>query len=207
MAGVTVLATNYATQRQTPIYRSSAEVAVVPSPEIEDPADVMRSLETLERRTIIATFASLAETRESLETAGAGLTADSSEIRRYRVQASVVPRTNIIRVTVTGPDGALVDLLANRLVEVVAVQAKTNYRVFEMRSLERAQPASIPFHPEPSRNAVVASILGLFAGLLVALILEVGRHRVRPDDHLTEDEVETPRPGGEWRPVAKIVGD
>ena len=169
---LSVLAAVHFTSQQTPLFRASAEVAVVPSPELTEPADVMRGLETLERRTVIATFASMAETRETLSLAAAKLGLTSSDIARYRVQASVVPRTNIIRISVEGRDGDRVSQLANTVARVLAEESKTTYQIFEMKSLEAALPARGPFHPDPRRNAMVASILGLFGGLFSALAVD-----------------------------------
>ena len=177
---VAVLAGVYLTSRQPRIYRANATVAVMPSSDISDPADVMRGLETLERRTIIATFASMAETREALASAAGNLGLERSDVSGYRIHASVLPSTNIIRINVQGRDGERVSVLANELVGVVASQARRMYRIFEMQPLEAARPARAPFHPDPARNAVIAGILGLFAGLLLTLLLEsVRSHRVR----------------------------
>ena len=170
-----VLVGLYLTSRQPRIYRASATVAVMPSPEISDPSVVMRSLETLERRTIIATFASMAETREALGKAAANLQLDRLEASGYRIQASVLPSTNIIRIDVQGRDGDRVSAMANELVGIVAGQAREMYRIFEMQPLEAARPPRSPFHPAPAHNAAVAGILGLFAGLLTTLLMEAAR--------------------------------
>lgn len=170
-----VLTGMYLTSRQPKTYRTSATVAVMPSPEISEPSVVMRSLETLERRTIIATFASLAETREALGGAAANLKLEGSEVSGYRINASVLPSTNIIRIDVQGRDGDRVSALANELVRIVAARAKGMYRIFEMQPLEAARPARAPFYPDPARNAIIAGILGLFAGLLTTLLLEAAR--------------------------------
>lgn len=172
-----MVSAGYWTSRESPVFRAATEVAVTPSPDLEDPSDVMRGLETLERRTVIATFASIAETRETLGLAAARLELERSEVSGYRVQASVVPRTNIIRISVEGGDGERVSLLANTLAAVVADEAKAMYQIFELRPLEAARTARRPFHPDPSRNAVTAAILGLFAGLLSALGLDLARRK------------------------------
>lgn len=168
------------TSREPRVYRAAATVAVMPSPDITNPADVMRGLETLERRTIIATFASMAGTYEARYAAADRLGLKSSDMSGYRVDASVLPSTNIIRVTVQGGDGDRVSALANELVDVLAEQALGMYRVFEMRPLEAAQPAGSPFHPDPARNSTTAGIVGLFCGLLLALLLEFIRSRRTP---------------------------
>lgn len=160
------------TDQQPRLYRASATAAVMPSPEITNPSEVMRGLETLERRTIIATFASMAGTRDARYAAAAALGLTTSQVSGYRVQASVLPSTNIIRITVQGGDGEQVSALANALVGIVADQAREMYRVFEIQPLEGAATAGAPFHPDPVRNATTAGILGLFCGILLALLLE-----------------------------------
>jgi capsular polysaccharide biosynthesis protein len=122
----------------------------------------------------------MAETREALGSAAANLQLEDSEVSGYRIHASVLPSTNIIRIDVQGRDGDRVSALANELVGIVAAKAKEMYRIFEMQPLEAALPARTPFHPDPARNAVIAGILGLFAGLLMTLLWESARnHDIR----------------------------
>jgi capsular polysaccharide biosynthesis protein len=207
LPGLAVLSAVYLTNQQSPLYRAAAEVAVLPSPEVSEPADVMRGLETLERRTIIATFASIAETREALDSTALRLGLEQSEVSGYRIQASVVPRTNIIRITAEGRDGERVSLLANGLVGVVADQARAMYRIFDMRPVEAARPALRPFHPDPSRNAVIAAILGLFSGLLLALVLEYLRSGPSHGERSSpETEASEPTSGDGSKAVGTTLG-
>jgi capsular polysaccharide biosynthesis protein len=189
-----VVSSAYWTNRQAPVFRAATEIAVAPSPDLTDPSDVMRGLETLERRTVIATFASIAETRETLAVAAARLGLEVSELRGYRVLASVVPRTNIIRISVEGGDGERVSLLANALATVAADEAKTMYKIFEMRPLEAARTARRPFHPDPSRNALIGAILGVFLGLLSALALDHVRSSGSPGEASTSSEKKVGHP-------------
>jgi uncharacterized protein involved in exopolysaccharide biosynthesis len=170
----------YLTGRQARVYRAEATVAVMPAPEITNPAEVMRGLETLERRTVIATLASMAGTREARYDAAGRLGLHPSDVAGYRVQASVLPSTNIIRITVQGGDGERVSLLANELLTVLAGRVREMYRVFAMEPLEVAQPARQPFHPDPVRNSTTAGVVGMFLGLLLTLLLEFLRARRAP---------------------------
>lgn len=165
------------TTREPQVYRAAATATVAPAAEIENPSDVMRGLETLERRTVIATFASVAETRETRESASTRAGLPERGRSGYRVRASVVPSTNIIRVTVEGPEPEHVSALANSVVDVLGGRAREMYRIFEIRPLQAASAPRTPIHPDPVRNVTIAGVLGLFAGFVLALALEHLRPR------------------------------
>jgi hypothetical protein len=88
------------TARETPLYRSSALVAVYPNSEVEGAEYILRSLDTLERRTIIATLARLASTSETAQQAAEQAQMDARDIGRFRLNASVLPNTNLLRIEV-----------------------------------------------------------------------------------------------------------
>lgn len=169
---VSVVVAVVVTSQQTPVYRSAATTAVVPSEELAEASEVMRGLETLERRTVVATFARMAEARQVRAAAAGELGLEMRDVRGYWVDASVVPSTNIIRIAVEGPDPERASLLANALTRVTETEARAMYRIFGMRTLEEATPRSAPIRPTPGRNYTVAAILGLFLGVLAALALE-----------------------------------
>lgn len=204
VTGVTVAAAAFFTARQARVYRAAATVTVAPAAQIEDPSDVMRGLETLERRTIIATFASVAEARQTLDSAAALLDLGPRDLSGYRVQASVVPRTNIIRVTVEGRDGERVASVANAVTEVLSARASELYRIFALQPLEAAVPARSPIRPDPGRNLITAAILGMFAGMLVAVALEYFR-RSLPGVPRTVEGGAAP-PATARRPAREPVG-
>lgn len=160
------------TSRQTPVYRASATSVVAPAAELGEPSEIMRGLETLDRRTVVATFAAIAEARETRGAAAARLGLKPKELSDYRIDASVVPSTNIIRIAVEGPDGEGVRRIANAVARVTEAEAQAMYRIFSMRPLQAAVTAGAPIHPDPVRNHLVAGILGLFLGVVVAIGLE-----------------------------------
>jgi capsular polysaccharide biosynthesis protein len=133
---------------------------------------VMKSLETLERRTVIATFARIPATLELREAVGARLKIDP---RRYRIHGSVVPNTNIIRVSVEGPQADVAATVANAAADLTAREARSLYRVYTMRLLARATPPRKPSYPEPRRNYLVGAAVGAFLGIAAALAAERAR--------------------------------
>jgi uncharacterized protein involved in exopolysaccharide biosynthesis len=151
------------TSREPRIYRASALLAVVPSSSIGD-ADVLRSLDSLERRTVLATFARLPTTRETRNAVAERIGRDPVDLAKYQLGASVLPNTNIIRIDVDGPDAKLAADAANAAGEVVGAEARSLYRIYTMRPIAAAESSHRPIHPDPRRNSLAAGVFGLFIG-------------------------------------------
>lgn len=158
------------TSRQTPTYRSAATVALVPSATIPDGAELLRSLETLERRTVIATFAQIPSTEPIREAAARAVALPPDSLLHYGTRAYVIPNTNLIRIEVEGPDPARAAALANALVSSTAAEAKAMYRVFEMTPLAVALQPTVPVAPNPRRAVALAAILGAFLGIVATYL-------------------------------------
>ena len=162
----------WATSRQEPVYQASTTMAVVPNAQVSGTEEVLRSLDTLERRTVVATFARIPGTAETREAAARRLGLDGRQLRAYRVRASVLPNTNLIKLDVEGPDGRTAAAVANAAAEVTRLEAGQMYRIYTMHTLEKAVPARRPIQPVPARNYLVAGLLGLFLGAGTAVLVE-----------------------------------
>jgi capsular polysaccharide biosynthesis protein len=171
-AGLAVAAAAWATARQQPLYRASTMLAVVPNGEVSGTEDILRSLDTLERRTVVATFAKIPSAAETRGSAARRLGLDGRELRGYDIRASVLPNTNILKIDVEGPHRRRVAAVANAAAAVTQEEAEEMYRIYSMRTLEKAVDARRPVYPTPQRNYVVAAILGLFAGAAAAVLIE-----------------------------------
>lgn len=165
--------------RQEPQYAAEALVLVAPDRSLENPSDVLRSIETLERRTVLATLAKIPGRAETKEKAGERLEWDASTLRRYWIGGYVVPQTNILRIEVRGPDAEGTAKLANAAAHATRREGDRVYRVYYLRLLEKAEVPRRPIRPQPGQSLVVAGLLGLFLGLGAALGLELFRRRRR----------------------------
>ena len=159
-----------ATARQKPIYRASVTLVVAPTSSIESTGDILRSLETLERRSVIATFARIPGSPEARRMVAEKL--GMASLDGWRIEGSVLPNTNIIKIDAEGPEAARAADVANLSAEATRQEARALYRIFTMRTLAQAVPPSRPAHPDTRRNLLVAAALGLLLGLLGALGLE-----------------------------------
>lgn len=169
VAGAALLTTLVITAAQTRVYEATAQLIVAPSAQTVDTSDVIRSVETLERRTVVATFARMASTASVRTAAAQRAGVPSDALIEFETHGSVVPNTNIIRIEATGPDPARVAALANAAALLTAQQAQVLYRVYTLRFLSEAVPAEAPAHPDRKRNALVGLTLALFLGVLAAL--------------------------------------
>ncbi len=169
---VALIVTAIVTARQRPVYEASAQIVAAPSAAITDPADQVRALETLERRTVVATFARMAATNESRDAVAQALKLDPKRARDFRTRGSVVPSTNIIRIDTRGPDPRLAAVIANATAERTAREAEALYGVYSLRFLARATPPGGPAYPNRRRNFLVGGAIGLFLGIATALARE-----------------------------------
>jgi capsular polysaccharide biosynthesis protein len=160
------------TSRQAPVYRASTTLVVTPNTDVEGTADILRSLDTLERRSVIATFARIPPIPETRSAAAIRMGREAAELTRYWIEASVLPNTNIVKIDVEGPDGYVAASVANAVAGVTREEARRLYRIFTLKTLAEAVPASTPAYPEPRRNYAVAGILGLFLGAGAAFVAE-----------------------------------
>jgi capsular polysaccharide biosynthesis protein len=160
-----------ATSRQTPTYRTSATLAVVPNATIRDGPELLRSIETLDRRTVIATFAQIPSTERIRVTAARDVALQADSLGYYLSQAFVIPNTNLIRIEVAGPDPARAAAFANALATTTTSEAKAMYRVFDMTPLAVAVRPTVPVAPNPRRAIALAAILGAFLGIAATYLL------------------------------------
>ena len=174
---VSVALAAWLSARQEPVFRASSSLVVAPNTELEDPMHILRSLETLERRTVVATLANVPSSSDAIGVAAEILGVDAASFRPYRVRGSVKPHTNIIRIEVVGPNRTLVAEFANAIADATVVSGRSMYRIYAMRPLERAGAAGYSASPDPKRNIFVGLLVGLALGLFAALLPELPRLR------------------------------
>jgi succinoglycan biosynthesis transport protein ExoP len=156
------------TARQTPVYRASATVVVAPNTSVEGVADVLRTLETLERRSVIATFARIPSSPQMRAAVAQRLELPEG-LRGIRIEGSVLPSTNILTIDVEGESAEQVAAIANAAADAMREEVRSLYRTFTTRRLSDAVVPPRPIRPDPRRNYVVAALLGLFVGVLAAM--------------------------------------
>jgi uncharacterized protein involved in exopolysaccharide biosynthesis len=176
-AAATVLVAWLLASRERPVYRTSASLVATPSSAVEAPGDVLDAIDTLERRTLVATFSKIPASPDTREDAARRLGVEPRDIRYYWIGGSVLPNTNIVRIDVIGPDPERAAEVANAVAAETRDEARSLYKVFTLRHLARAEAPDEPERPNPKRAVAVGGVAGLFLGGLAALALEALRGR------------------------------
>ncbi|MFQ5791740.1 MAG: YveK family protein [Acidobacteriota bacterium] len=169
---ITIGSTVFFTIRQTPVYSASTMVAVTPNSRAQGTSEIIRSLDTLDRRTVIATMARIPPTREAREAAAARLQLSPGDLRGYSVRAAVLPNTNIIKIDVEGPEPQRAAELANAIAQITHQESRRMYRIYKMQTLSAAVAGRHPIYPSPQRNYMAGTILGLFLGVGAAFVTD-----------------------------------
>lgn len=167
VAVFTVVATSaawLAAAAQPKRYRAVSIGAVSPVAADLSNSDVMRSVDTLERRVIVASLAALAAAPVTHRQARA--TSD------YRITAAVMPNTNLFRIEVEGPEGQRAAAIANQVPGILSVQARTMYRLYGVRLLSEAGVPRQPSLPRMGRAIAAGLLAGVLLGTIVAWLLD-----------------------------------
>lgn len=151
-------------------YRVTAVGAVAPMVEGLTTTDVIRGVDSLERRVIISTVAALAAApatrREAL-----------GQLHGYSISSSVVPNTNLFNIIVEGGDAKQVAAVANRIPSLVSGQTAAMFKLYRVTLISPATPPDEAILPRVSRAAIAGLLLGLVAGVAIAWLLDQ-RHRL-----------------------------
>jgi capsular polysaccharide biosynthesis protein len=177
--GVALAVAWWLTGREGRVYSAEAFMAVAPSSELETNDELLDAIEALERRTVVATFARLPRSPQIKQRAAERLGVEPRELRAYWVGASVVPSTNLIRIEVQGPEPERAAAVANAVSAATRREARRLYRIYSLRDISAAEPPRRPIRPNPRRNLAVAAVLGIFAGLVIAVGVELARGAAR----------------------------
>ena len=145
-------------------YRATAIGAVTPVSENLSPSDMIRGVDTLERRVIVASLAALAGAPVTRRAAGAG--------DDYTIAAAVLPNTNLFRIEVEGPDPKQASAIANRVPPILSTQARTMFRMYAVTLISEAAPPRQPALPRVSRALAAGLVLGVLLGIAAAWLLD-----------------------------------
>lgn len=165
------------TGEEATLYRSNVTLAAVPDSSVTNQNQRLRSVEILERRTMVSTLSRLPRSGPQRRQAAQRLGVSPGDMGPYRVFTRVLPGTHLIGVTVRGPDPDVASDFANALAEVSVEEAGEYYGVFTLRLLDDASvPGVAVGEGEDRRTYAVAGVLGLFLGMGAAY--GVGRLRL-----------------------------
>lgn len=175
----------------TPQYQAAARFIVTPGSLLTGGGDigaVVDGLDTLDRPSIVATYAEVMNSRRILAEALGYLQLQNLDTTLYTIQAVVLPESSVMELTVTGPNAKVVTDLANGIGYQSILFARGINRVYELDFLDQAIQPEIPISPQPLRDAGLSLVLGAMVGAVLAILseqirvpLEAYRQRFRLD--------------------------
>ena len=159
-----------------PTYQATARFIVSPSPSlITGGSNLLNSLSTLDKRSIITTYAEILNSQRIYNDTTSLLQLNNVDLSQYRYRAVALPDANIIEFSVTGPDRETVYTLTNSIGQRAVEYVHGLYQVYELSVLDAAVPPTVPISPQPLRSAGVALVVGLALGVVLALVREMMR--------------------------------
>ncbi len=156
-----------------PIYQANARFSVSPSANlVGSDQDVLNSLEALDKRSIIQTYAEFLNSQSIYEETVKNMGLNPEDLTQYTRSTVVLPDANILDLTFEGPDATLVATLANNTGQTAINHIQELYKVYDINPLDPAVVPLVPIKPQPLRDAGVALILGLVLGIALAIVNE-----------------------------------
>jgi len=160
------------TSRQVKVYQSTSTFVLHPhSSTITADRDFVNTLDLVSRRAEInTTFAEVATSRlikaRAIEQLGSKNTIGLS------VSADVVGGTNVLALTVEGPDPATTQEFCALVGAETVKYISDLYDIFELQPLDPASYSAKPVRPSLTFNLMIGSVLGLALGGGLAVLIE-----------------------------------
>lgn len=166
-----------------PSFETQARFLVSPGQALEDQRDMIDSLQSLDNRSTVATYAEIIGSTSILEASTEQLAIDEENQGEFQVSMSVLPEASVIELTVAGSHPQMVALLANSLGEQGIAYIRDKYSVYDISFLDRAQVPEQPTSPRPLRDALLATILGLGIGVVAILLWDqLGKQGIQEEE-------------------------
>ena len=161
---------------QVPIYSATARFIISPNVTyLIGDNNIIFSLQTLDKRTVITTYAEILNGPSLYDETLGSLQLDKENLNDYSHNALILPDTNIMELTVRGTNPELVATIANRLGQRAIEYVERLYQIYDMSLLDAATIPVVPVSPQPIRDSGVALVVGFAVGVGLALARELLR--------------------------------
>jgi len=155
-----------------PTYAATARYVVSPDAAVSVGSDVLNSINTLDKRSIVTTYAAVLNSDTIFTQAIVDLKLDPVQMDGYLRSAIVLPETNVLEVSVEGSDPQLTMMLNNSIGKQAVTYIDGLNQGFNIRVLDPAQIPTVPVSPQPVRDVSPAIVFGVVLGLSLAIIRE-----------------------------------
>jgi len=178
------------TYTQTPSYEATARLVVSTAPAVADLREVRASLSALDAG-IINTYAEIGQSRTILEQAWSDLDVPPETRRRFEARSSVLQKTNLILITVAGPDPAIAHEAANAIARHVVDYVSNLYEIYELKLLDAAERPYSPVSPNKKLNLLLGFVLGVGTAIAFTFVAEYLRAPIEEMEQLSLMDAQT----------------
>lgn len=159
---------------QAPVYKVSSRFIVSPNLSfVTNQSGVLDSLNLLDRRSIITTYAEILKSPRIYGETINLLKLETSNLEGYSYDAVALPDASIIEFSVQGPDPLMAVVLANSIGQQAVNYVQNLYQTYNLTLLDPAVAPLVPISPLPLQNASIAFVIGLALGVGLALVSEL----------------------------------
>lgn len=152
-----------------PTYEAVARFIVSPNLQNIASSDLINSLEALDKRSIISTYAEVLNSHEITSETLSLLGVDATQFTPYNTFVTVLPDANIIRFSVQGPDPQAAAIFANAIGQNAIDFIRNLYVIYDIEFLDQALAPTEPIQPKPLQNAGLALLVGIVVGVGLAI--------------------------------------
>ena len=154
-----------------PQYQTVSKFVVSPNASLfTDSWDVVSSLDTLDRRSIINTYKEVLASPSIFESHPTIAAMSDTEFEDYTELVTVVPDTNIVQLTVSGPDPQKIVEISKAISSSSIGYINNLYPVYSFDVLAEPEVPTEPFQPRPVQNGLLALVVGLVVGVGLAFL-------------------------------------
>lgn len=155
----------------TPIYLASARYVVSPdASSFTGGNSVIDSLNTLDKRSIVTTYAEVLNSNTIFQKTIANFQIDANAVADYKRTTVALPEANVLELSVEGPDPKVAALLVNGVGQQAISYIQGLNQGYNINVLDAAQVPTIPVRPQPLRDSSLAVALGLVIGAVLAIV-------------------------------------
>lgn len=159
------------TAMTAPLYQSTTRYVISPSrTTLTDGGDMVYGIDALSRRSTVATYVEIFQSERAIDGAAEAVNLRPDMVNDYVISAVVLPETSVIHLAVTGPNQMVTQQLATAVGAEAVAYIRDLYDVYEINLLDAAKVPEIPVSPNIPRTTVLAAVLGLVVGFLLALL-------------------------------------
>lgn len=152
-----------------PTYEAVARFIVSPNMQSIESRDLVNSLEALDKRSIISTYAEVLNSNDIISRTLNTLGVNPTQFKPYTTYVTVLPDANIIRFSVQGPDPQAAAIYANAIGQNAIDFIRNLYVIYNIEFLDQALVPVEPIAPKPLQNAGLALLMGLVVGVGLAI--------------------------------------